>query len=79
MDGFGDAVTVQWVIYRHPPDHPEKWVIRPWRLVPRKQPQLMRLVWVFDTLEEARCVIPAGLALIPRNPLDDPAIYEIWI
>ena len=30
------------------------------------------------TLEQVRLLIPPGLYRMPRQPDDDPAIYEVW-
>jgi hypothetical protein len=68
----------QWVIYDHPKDHPDSFVVRRWgildgKLIPDHECQLA------DSLEEARHIIPDGLVRIPRSIDDDLAIVETWL
>lgn len=63
-----------WTIYKHPFDHPDKYVVRGWtNSTPDKEAQ------VADTLAEARELIPVGLTRFPRKPEDDPVIVETWL
>lgn len=78
MDGFGDPIKVQWVIYDHPDDFPNKWVMRAWK-VTKGGCVPTNMVWTFDTLDEVHAMIPGACARVERNPLDDPSIYEVWI
>lgn len=71
-----------WVIYDHPADHPEKFVVRaqyvgPWPLGPGK----LRYgpAQEADTLEAARALLPEGLHPLGRQETDDPAIAECWM
>jgi hypothetical protein len=32
-----------------------------------------------DSLELARAVVPLGLVRMPRNPMDDASIVEVWL
>ncbi len=32
-----------------------------------------------DTLEAVRSLVPAGLVRLPRDPADDPVVYESWV
>lgn len=63
-----------WTIYKHPLDHPDKYVVRGWI---DGTPD--RTAHVADTLDEARDLVPAGLTRFPRNPEDDPVIVETWL
>jgi hypothetical protein len=69
-----------WVIYDHPEDYPDHWVVR------RQQIQALRqdiatygLPILCQTLDEARQRIPPGRTRIVRHPQDVPCIYETWI
>jgi hypothetical protein len=67
-----------WVIFDHPRDFPDKFVIRIQEASAsgvRHRPE----VWLRDSLEEARKVIPPGLVRIERDPSDDSVIVESWI
>lgn len=68
---------VVWVIYDHPRDFPQYFVVRP------------QIVWgglirfgvatTYETLEQARSALPPGLYPLGRHESDDPAIAEVWI
>jgi hypothetical protein len=72
----------QWVIYDHPKDYPDNFVVRHWtihlrignaRLVPDQDCLLA------NSLEEARGLIPFGFVRTPPFLGDDPVIVEVWI
>ena len=82
--GFGEEcflgndmpnVLTIWTIYKHPRDYPTKWVLRA-DDVPGGRRDFIALA---DTLEEIRAEVPPFLHRMPRNPADDPVIYETWI
>jgi hypothetical protein len=63
-----------YVIYDHPTDYPDKWVVRRWELdVPKE------VVGTADSLEEARALIPEGCTNLSRSTSDDPKIHEVWL
>ena len=68
----------QYVIYDHPADHPEYFVVRPWDIgkagaIPRKAAGL------FVTLDSARAYCEQfGMVRLERSPGDDPKIIEVW-
>lgn len=71
----------QWVIYDHPRDNPDYWVVRRWFIGAGKvwpHP----IIWRCPDLDSARDVIavncPGGFRL-DRSPGDDPVIVEVWI
>lgn len=76
-------VLEQWVIYDHPRDHPEHWVVRCWLIgLVRGEPVVTPEIWLRPTLEQAREVIAAnypGGHRLDRDPGDDPVITEVWI
>ncbi len=62
------------VIYDHPTDHPDDFVVRRWV---GEAPQ--EIVGKTFTLEGARRLVPAGAHWLDRSPGDDPVIVETWI
>lgn len=67
-----------WVIYRPvTSDHPGKWVGRLHFSLPEPRPT--NLMFLADSLEEARSKVPQGLVCIARDKLDDRVIEEIWL
>jgi len=63
-----------YVIYDHPRDFPDHWVVRVWHgEIPRGDGVL------FDSLEEARASLPPGATNLHREPGDDSAIAECWV
>lgn len=71
----------QFVIYDHPADAPEHFVVREWNIgqgwiQPASQAQ------GFRELEKARAWLHQehpGLVMIGRSPGDDPKILEVWL
>lgn len=69
---------IQWVIYAHPQDYPNHYVVRPHAIgVGYHTPLAYKIL--AKTLREARSKIPAGLALIARSEQDDWSIEEVWL
>ena len=68
------AGFVIFVIYDHPTDHPDDFVVRKWiGLDPRE------VVGTASTLEGARKLVPAGASCLPRFAGDDRVIVETWL
>jgi hypothetical protein len=66
-----------WSVYDHPKDQPNHFVARLWligdgKLIPTND------MFIADTLEEVRSLLPPGLVCVPRDPGDDPVILETW-
>ena len=64
-------------IFDRPTDYPRHFVVRAFTIavggpVPNDRVQLA------DSLDEARALIPEGLACMTRSPEDDPVIVETW-
>ncbi len=66
-----------YVIYLNTSDHPGFYVVRKWEVGTTPLPR--ELVGHATTLEEARKAIPPDLYRLPRNPLDDQCIVEVWL
>lgn len=74
---------IQFVIYDHPSDFPENFVVRRWLISGGEDG--IRIVhdetWICSTLAEAREIVatefPGGYCL-GRQADDDPVIVEVW-
>lgn len=67
------------VVYEDPIDFPGRFVVRRQRAsagLVEVDPVPMAVV---NTLEEARAVLPRGLARIPRASDDEPQVVEGWV
>lgn len=82
-DGHAVTVTVgplvMFVIYDHPKDFPDNFVVRRWLVTGKEQVAALRPHAVVATLEEARASLPAGMNGIGRRSDDDPVIAEVWL
>lgn len=72
-----DCLT-QYVIYDHPRDHPEWFVVRPWDIAMGEcRPRLA--AGLFHELDAARAWCEQlGLVCIERQAGDDACIVEVW-
>jgi len=66
-----------WVIYDHPDDYPESFVVR--SQVPHSGGTDFGEPLFANTLEEARALIPWGCTRFPRSPDDVPCLVECWM
>ena len=79
------VLVSMWVIYAHPSDHPDKFVVRRHVAMPTGIRAVIRAVHVyrvFDTLDQARARLHAshpGLTKIDRSVADDSVIVETWL
>jgi hypothetical protein len=67
-----------WTIYDHPRDYPDAFVARRWvairgTVIPTND------MFVANSLNELRALLPPGLVLFPRFDGDDPNIVEVWM
>lgn len=67
-----------WVIYERPADYPNDYVLRP-QLASRDGVTIPPQAWTSPTLARIRSLVPPGLTRLPRQPHDDPSIYEVWL
>lgn len=67
-----------WAIYDRPKDYPAHFVARRWEILPSalRGTEDFRFA---DTLEAVRTMLPGGLAMLARQPGDDPCIVEVWL
>jgi hypothetical protein len=67
-----------WAVYDHPRDYPQSFVARRWvgiagKMIPTAD------MFVAETLDEVRALLPPGLVYFPRRRGDDPVIVETWL
>lgn len=71
----------QFVIYEHPSDFPEWFVVRKWHIGQGTlRPDLTQ--WICETLDDARLIVGdelVGGVCMPNSLLDDPSIVETWM
>ena len=72
-------VMSQWVIYDHPRDLSDKFVMRRWDIRANNEIQETDEMALADTLEEIRLSVPRGLYRLERFRDDDPCIVEVWL
>jgi hypothetical protein len=68
-----------WTVYDHPRDYPDSWVARRVDISRQRGVVMTSEMFLADSLEELRALLPPGLARIARSPMDDPKIAETWI
>lgn len=73
-----DFDFIVWVIYDHPKDYPESFVVRGQTIVNGET--IYGSPRCFRTLEDARQIgVPPGLVCLARYEEDDPVIIETWL
>lgn len=71
-------VLCLWVIFEHPVDYPDHFVVR--RCFLNGQwTRMAQFGSVVGSLEEARAEVPRGLTRIPRAEGDEGQIVETWL
>ena len=69
---------LQWVIYDHPRDYPDKFVLRRWNIVANRVIPTDEIAFA-KTLPEIRAKVPKHLYCMARFADDDPCIVEVWL
>lgn len=69
-----------WTVYDHPLDYPDHFVARLWEVTPAGSTATASIITATD-IEKLRDTLEfeMGLAMLLRDPNDDPAILEIWL
>jgi hypothetical protein len=65
------------VIYEHPPTHPDSYVLREFELHADGQVSKMGFA-VRETLAEVRRVVPPAMFCVPRRT-GEPSVVEVWL
>jgi len=73
-----ETVLHVWTLYDHPRDHPDAFVARRHVVVGGATAPTPDM-FVADSLEELRALLPGGLVCVPRSALDEPTIVESWL
>lgn len=68
-----------WTIYSNPRDYPGQFVARRWFVPTGGVVMASNDMFVGDSLNELRELLPPGLVNIGRMPGDEPQIVEVWI
>jgi hypothetical protein len=67
-----------YVVYDHPTDFPNHFVVRHWIIGAGSAKPTDRCV-IGKTLDEVRTAIPAYYVRLERSPEDEPQILESWV
>jgi hypothetical protein len=68
-----------WTLYERPRDYPNQCVARRFQVLQGGDTLVTNDMFVANTIEELRRLIPRGLFRLPRDPRDDKAIVETWL
>lgn len=68
-----------WTIYQNPRDFPGQYVTRRWVAVGGEPINDPEPLYVGQSLQAAREVIPWDACCMNRQPDDDPVVLETWI
>jgi hypothetical protein len=71
----------QWVVYEHPKEHPDHFVLKRWDIFRGHNAPvaICAIVQLADTLEEVQDLVPQGCACLGLCADHDPCIVEMWI
>jgi hypothetical protein len=76
----GETGLPMYVIYDHPRDFPDHFVVRPHLVLDQGRGSLAsKNGFLFDDLAAAREFVPKQMVKIFRHPKDDPVIVETYI
>lgn len=70
---------VQYVIYDHPRDFPDSFVMRKWLIYPAPRGPEPGPMVKGPTYESVKRLIPPTAVCIGRDPTDDDRIVETWL
>ena len=74
-----DALAI-WTVYATLPDYPDKFVACKFLVGGHTQaPRTTQDMFIADTLDEVREMLPPGLVCFARAPSDDLHIVESWL
>lgn len=74
-----DGRLAIWTISWNPKDYPGKAAARPHLLGEGGTHSIIMGVLLADSPDELREMLPEDLSKMPRNPMDDPVIVEVWM
>lgn len=74
-----NGLLTLWVIYDHPLDFPDGFVLRAQWAMRSGAIQVDRVAWYAKTADELRSIVPPDLFCISRQPDDPKVILETWL
>jgi hypothetical protein len=72
----GKAGVLLYVVYDHPRDYPDEFVVRRWRM---DRPERGEPFARGASIEDVRAALPSGLYNLGRYANDDPVVAEVWV
>ena len=73
-----DALAI-WTVYAGPADYPDHFVARKFLVGRHNQAIATQDMFVADSIDEVRALLPPGLVCFVRAPSDDLCIVESWL
>ena len=67
-----------WTIYNKPIDYPDNVIVRKFAIVDGSI-YMTGEMYICNSVDEARSMVPKDRVCIPRDPVDEPQIIETWI
>jgi hypothetical protein len=74
-----DSGNAIWTVYRHPKEFSEPWVLRVCEILKDKSGRRTNVLYLLNTLDEARAMVPPDKSNVGRFEQDDPVIFESWV
>jgi hypothetical protein len=74
-----EPIMTQYVIYDHPRDYPDHFVLRRWYIYATGDARMGLEAVLSDSADDLRELIPPDLVLIGPAPNDDHSIAEVWV
>jgi hypothetical protein len=75
----GEWIMSNWVVYDHPRDYPNYYVLRRWDILRGVGGVPTSEVYLAETLDDIRDFVPQGCTPLHREAADDASIVEVWI
>jgi len=73
------AILAVWVIYDHPKDFPQGYVLRAQYVMDDSSIKADAIAWYADDPDKLRSILPPGLFKLMPAPQDDVTIMETWL
>jgi hypothetical protein len=74
-----ERILAMWAVYASPRDYPGQFVARKFLITRALGPAVTDDMFVAESLDEVRALLPTGLYCLPRQKHDDPVIVETWL
>jgi hypothetical protein len=74
------GAIVFWVIWDHPADYPQGYLLRPQLVMPgERNHYTSKIAWYADDPEKLRTILPPGCFMFARQDGDPPHLLETWM